>query len=338
MKVLKSSKIEQVLDRLAEQADVYVPMLRGPQSGFFSWKTYNEDSDDLMFDVLNVYQSPKNVVLPQTEKMYNFRQQGQDVNIDQVFADVQPKIIMGIRSCDVRGIEHLDEVFLTKGYVDEFYQARRDRTTIIANACYNPGQNCFCDSMGVNPTDPEAADVIMREVPGGFVWESKTDKGQAVTSLIEDLLEEQEVELYTLKPFIQKVNYEGVAEKLKNMFEDPMWEKYSEPCQTCGICTYLCPTCYCFDVQVKNWGDEGYRFRCWDSCMYREYTLMAGGHNPREAAKERFRNRFLHKLEFFTERYGAPLCTGCGRCVVACPSGISIIKIIDLVKEADTGA
>ena len=338
MKVLKFGKIEQVLDRLAQQAEVYVPMLRGQQTGFYSWNTYDEGYDDLMFDILNVYQSPKHVILPQTEMMYRFRQEGQDVIIDAEAQEITPKIIMGIRSCDVRGIEHLDAVFLTKGYVDEFYKARRDKITIIANACYNPGTNCFCASMGVNPTDPEAADIIMREVEVGYVWDVKTEKGQAVTKQIEDLLEKEEVELFPLKRFLRKVDYEGVAEKLKDMFDDPMWEKYSEPCQTCGICTYLCPTCYCFDIQVKTWGEEGYRFRCWDSCMYREYTQMAGGHNPREAAKERFRNRFLHKLQFFTERYGQPLCTGCGRCVVVCPGGVNIIKIIDTVKEAKTGA
>ena len=196
MKVLKTNKIEQVLNRLAQQADVYAPMLRGQQSGYFSWRTYNEDYDDLMFDILNVYQPPKNIVLPQTEKMYSIHQEGQDISVEPIPAEVEPKIIMGVRSCDVRGIEYLDEVFLTKGYVDDAYKARRDKTTIIASACYNPGTNCFCDSMGVNPTDPESADVIMREVTGGYVWEVKTEKGEAVTKQIEDLLEEQEAELF----------------------------------------------------------------------------------------------------------------------------------------------
>lgn len=338
MKVLKSAKMEQVLDRLGQAADLYVPMQRGSQSGFYSWKTYNKDSDELMFDILNVTQPPKNVVLPQTEKMYSFKQEGMEINIDDVCQDTQPKIIMGIRPCDVKGVEHLDSVFLTKGYIDEFYKSRRDQTTIIANACYNPGANCFCDAMGVNPTEPEAADVILREVQGGYIWEAKTEKGEAVTKQVADLLEEQDAKLPTLKEFTRKVDYEGVAEKLKDMFDHPIWQELSDPCQNCGICTYLCPTCYCFDIQVKTWGEEGYRFRCWDSCMYGEYSLMAGGHNPRATSKERFRNRYLHKLQFFKERYGASLCTGCGRCIVACPVGINIISIIQKIKEADTGA
>lgn len=339
MKILKTNKLQSAFDKLSASADLFVPMLRGPQSGFFSWKTYNEDVDDLMIDILNVYQPPKNLVLPQTEKLYNFKQQGMEINIEKAEEEIEPKIIFGIRSCDVKSIDYLDEVFLTRGYVDNDYKARRDSVIIIANACYNPGTNCFCDSMGVNPTEIESADIILREYSDeGYVWEVKTDKGEEVTKLIADLLEEQEVRLPELKPFLRKVEYEGVAEKLKDMFDHPIWERLSAPCQNCGICTYLCPTCYCFDIQVKTWGDEGYRFRCWDSCMYREYTQMAGGHNPREAAKERFRNRFLHKLQFFNERYGSSLCTGCGRCIVVCPTGINITSIIEAIKEADTGA
>ena len=336
MKVLKTSKLEAAFNKLVGFGDLYVPMLRGSQSGFYSWKTYNEDYDDLMLDILNVYLPPKNFVLPQTEKLYSFQQDGTRVSIEEVKQKIEPKILFGIRACDVKGIDYLDEVFLTRGYDDIAYKERRDSLAIIASACYNPGTNCFCESMGVNPTEIESADVILREYgPEGYVWEVKTPKGEEVTKLIADLLEDEEVKLPELKSFLRQVEYEGVAEKLKDMFEHPIWDKASEPCQNCGICTYLCPTCYCFDIQVKSWGDEGYRFRCWDSCMYREYTQMAGGHNPREASKERFRNRFLHKLQFFPERYGPSLCTGCGRCVVVCPVGINITTIIQDIKEAE---
>lgn len=336
MKVLKTSKLETAFNKLASSADLYVPMLRGAQSGFYSWKTYNEDYDDLMIDILNVYLPPKNFVLPQTERLYNFKQEGMKIDIEEIKAELEPKILFGVRACDVKSIDYLDEVFLTRGYDDIAYQERRDSLTIIANACYNPGTNCFCDSMGVNPTEIESADIILREYgKEGYVWEVKTPKGEETTKLIADLLEDEEVKLPELKPFLRKVEYDGVAEKLKGMFDHPIWDRLSAPCQNCGICTYLCPTCYCFDIQVKTWGDEGYKFRCWDSCMYREYTQMAGGHNPREASKERFRNRFLHKLQFFNERYGSSLCTGCGRCVVVCPAGINITTIIQDIKEAD---
>jgi ferredoxin len=336
MKVIKRNNMEKVIAALNQDYDVYVPMQRAAQTGFFSYRTYNEDFDDIMLDILNVYLPPKDIVFPQTEKMYSFKEEGQQVLIDKVFEESEPKIIFGLRSCDLKAIDYLDELFFTKSYEDDYYRARRDNTIMVVNACYNPGSSCFCDSMGVSPNAPENADVLIHDVgEGDFAWEAKSEKGEKITGLISDLLIDQEVTLPTLKKFRREVEYEGVAEKLKDMFDHPMWEDLSYPCHNCGICTYMCPTCYCFDIQVKTSGDEGYRFRCWDSCMYREYSQMAGGHNPRELATERFRNRFLHKLQFFPERYGEPLCTGCGRCIVVCPAGVSIVKIIDRIKEAE---
>lgn len=335
MKVLSKAKLETALNKLNETNEVFVPMQKGVQSGYFTWNSFENGKDELMLDVLNVYQSPKNAVLPQTEKMYSIKGQGMEINIDKTFEDDHATLIFGARACDVKGILAMDDVFLTRGYVDSFYQARRSNNTIVANACYAPGPNCFCNAMEVNPVDPVGADVIIRDAGDAYVWEAKTEKGEAATAKIVDLLEEKNAQLPEAKPFKLNVDYTGVAEKLKDMFEHPIWDKISEPCSNCGMCTYVCPSCYCFDIQVKMWGDEGYRFRAWDSCMYEEYSREAGGGNPRGASKERFRQRFLHKLEFFKERYGTPLCTGCGRCIVVCPNDINIVKIIDAVKEAE---
>jgi len=338
MKFLEKTKLEDILNKLSETAEVFVPMARENESGFFSWNNRNKDHDKLILDSLNTYMPPKNVVFPQTEKMYNIKTNGQDVSIDKTYEDSNPKILFGVRACDAKAIFCLDEVFLTRGYVDSLYNARRENTIIIANACYEPGSNCFCTSMDVDPTEPENADIIIRDTGTGYIWEIKTDKGDKITEIIADELQDQELSLPKVMPFKRNVPYEGLPEKLKGMFEHPVWDKLSEACQTCGICTYVCPTCYCFDIQVKMWGDEGYRFRCYDSCMYSEYTMMAGGHNPRPTTKEKFRNRFLHKLEFFYERYGRSLCTGCGRCIAACPNGISIARVIEELKEADPDA
>jgi sulfhydrogenase subunit beta (sulfur reductase) len=289
-----------------------------------------------MLEAINVMLPSKGLIFPQTERMYKFTSNGQGVEIKETFENSESRIIFGLRSCDAAAIGCFDDVFLTRGYVDSFYQARRENTTIVANACYRPGENCFCEAMGVDPLEPLNADVIIRDTGDFYIWDSKTAKGDELTAVLGSILEDKEVAVPQLQGFKQKIDYEGVAEKLKDMFEDPIWGKLSQTCQNCGICTYVCPSCYCFDIQVKSWGDEGYRFRCYDSCMYSEYTQMAGGHNPRGDSRERFRNRFLHKLEFFKERYGRALCTGCGRCIVACPAGINITQIIKQVKEADT--
>lgn len=310
MKILSKARLDSALNTLSETSEVFVPMQRGVQSGYYTWKSFENGKDELMLDALNVYQSPKSVVLPQTERMYSIKQEGLEVSIDKTYEDSHPTLIFGVRGCDIKGILAMDDVFLTRGYEDSFYKARRSNNTIIANACYEPGINCFCSSMEVNPIDPAGADVVIRDTGEGYVWEARSEKGETVTALLADLLEEKDAVIPEAQPFKQKVDYTGVAEKLKDMFEHPLWNKLSEPCVNCGMCTYVCPSCYCFDIQVKMWGELGYRFRCWDSCMYEEYSREAGGGNPRIDGKDRFRNRFLHKLEFFKERYNTTLCTG----------------------------
>ncbi|MDH7498291.1 MAG: 4Fe-4S dicluster domain-containing protein, partial [Syntrophomonadaceae bacterium] len=229
----------------------------------------------------------------------------------------------------------LDEVFLTRTYVDEFYRARRDNTTLVARSCPAPGPNCFCSSMGVDPMQPAGADVILHDLGEAWGWEPVTERGQQLTSRVRDLLQDGGFEKPQAGAFAIELDMQGVPEKLAALFEHPLWEELAARCMNCGICTYVCPSCYCFDIQVKNRGSEGYRFRCWDSCMYYEYSKMAGGHNPRERKADRFRNRFLHKLEFFHERYGSLLCTGCGRCMAMCPHGVNIVTLIERVREVE---
>lgn len=336
MKVLSSDKIREALNILAGEAEVYAPLVRGDVSGYFKWADNPED--ELALDLLNTYMSPKNIVMPQTEKMYDFEVPGKEAQVTEVANAEGPRVIFGIKGCDLKALEALDLAFLTKGYEDEFYQARRKELAIIARACYQPGPACFCESMGVDRLNPEA-DVLIHDLgQQDFVWQPKTPRGEEITSKLQGLLVEQDAKLPQAAELQRKVDITGLSEKLAGMFEHPVWDELSSRCLNCGVCTYVCPTCYCFDIQVKTWGEAGNRFRCWDSCMYREYSLMAGGHNPREYKKERFRNRFLHKLQFFNERYGANLCIGCGRCVILCPNGVNILEVIAKIKEVQVDA
>ncbi|MEI3338955.1 MAG: 4Fe-4S dicluster domain-containing protein [Eubacterium sp.] len=119
------------------------------------------------------------------------------------------------------------------------------------------------------------------------------------------------------------------------MFDHPIWDEVTRACIGCATCTYVCPTCYCFDIDSDNHGAEGTKYRCWDSCMFSDYRRMAGGHNPRPTKKERVRNRYMHKLSFFHERYGQLLCVGCGRCVEKCPAHMDITMFIDKAAEVE---
>jgi sulfhydrogenase subunit beta (sulfur reductase) len=121
-------------------------------------------------------------------------------------------------------------------------------------------------------------------------------------------------------------------------FDDTFWAEMAERCLSCRICAYVCPTCRCFDVrdepvQTGNGHNRFERIRCWDSCAGTTYRQIAGGHNPRAAKGERLRNRFMCKFYYYPEQYGPIACTGCGRCVDACPVNIDITEVIQRLSE-----
>ena len=123
------------------------------------------------------------------------------------------------------------------------------------------------------------------------------------------------------------------AEKLMEHFADPKWKELYKACLGCGTCTFVCPTCQCYDIRDFDTGHGIQRFRCWDSCMYSDFTMMAHGNN-RTSQMQRFRQRFMHKLAYFpANNDGMFSCVGCGRCVDKCPSHLNIVKVIKAFEK-----
>ena len=177
---------------------------------------------------------------------------------------------------------------------------------------------------------------------GVLYWQALTDKGQALTDSLSGLLEEagpagqeqQEAFAAETKEKLQALPYHGLdlsaftPDRLGELFHDPKWKKLSQACLGCGSCTFVCPTCQCYDVRDFDTGHGIQRYRCWDSCMYSDFTMMAHG-TPRPTQLEKFRQRFMHKLVYFpSNNEGMYSCVGCGRCVRKCPIHMHIVKVI----------
>ncbi len=331
MKAIAKSKVTQLLDSLAGKARVMAPAKADDVTKFVPWG----QGVELVLDQ-NTLLPPKDILFPQMEKMYKYHVQGASAEVIPVAEAPERQILFAIRPCDVKSIVCMDHVFLTKTFVDDFYQARRDNTIIVALGCSKQLQKtCFCTSVGIDPALAAAADIMMWDLGDEIAYEAKTEKGKGIVSAFDNLASETSKKPAVPAEFDLKVNAEGITEKLQQMFDHPMWADISRKCLGCGACTYLCPTCHCFDINAETHGEQGIKFRCWDSCMFPEYTLMAGGHNPRPSRKERVRNRFLHKLRYFQERYGELLCVGCGRCLAKCPVNLDITRVIKMAKEAE---
>jgi ferredoxin len=253
--------------------------------------------------------------------------------------DVQETLLFGVCPCDARGFEILDKVFLNK---ESYYTARREATTVVSLTCANPKSTCFCTSVGGSPASTGGADVLLTKVEGGYFAEPITEKGEALLNdpLLSDgsskQAEAEKVKENALSKMKKVFDGDGIPEKILSLYgNEDFWRDVSAKCLSCGLCTYLCPTCYCFNITDEAVGLNGERIRTWDSCMFFHYTLEGSGHNPRPTKLQRFRNRVGHKFCYYPQKYdGVFGCVGCGRCIRSCPVSMDIRQVITQAKEA----
>lgn len=257
-----------------------------------------------------------------------------------------PRVIAGVKRCDLQALEALDRVFLEGDFVDPFYKAARESTLIVTSDCSNPGSSCSCVLMGLSPFCEEGFDVNVSEVADGLIVEAGSDRGRKfLETMMEDAhevtpshLEErrerrdrvQEAVKTNVADFVLEEPYE---ELVRHAAESPVWQDCSERCVGCAACTQVCPTCHCFylheQAQKKARVEGRYEIiRTWDSCQYAAFARVAGGANPRKSVPERFLHRYTDKFVDFKEAYGVFGCTGCGRCIDVCIGKIDMREVL----------
>ncbi len=332
MKKLDAQRLPEVLNFLAPTLRVYAPVVEDGLTVLKPWS-----GGELARDYINPENSLKDVLYPQTEEVVEFSGGYEDLSISPA-PSPPPQLVWGSRPCDAAAMAKTARVFEEGEFIDEQYRALREATTIVTTACRRSGPHCFCRAMDVSPADTRGSDVMGYPADNELYLEAVTEKGRKLLDEIEEFLheatEEELTEARRLCAETPVPHDEVKGEPLsQEFFENPYWESLSQRCLSCGICTYLCPTCYCFTLFDRVRGKAGKRLRGWDSCQFEDFARMAGGHNPRPSVKERVRQRFMHKLSYFPERYGELHCVGCGRCVAKCPVGLHILGVITDVEE-----
>lgn len=284
--------------------------------------------EDIAFDFQNTTLSPKEFFLPASETLFSVVRK--DGHVELIPAMVEKEtVVFGIRPCDAKGIAVLNLPYL-KEPADGMYRQHRDKTTLVGLSCSTACPECFCTSMGSSPDDTSNVDIMLTEVEDGYIVQVITEKGKAL--LPDKMLTTTEVSPPPA-PSPSTVPSEGITKKMRQAFDDPYWSRLADRCIHCNMCSYVCPTCYCFDV--RDYTDKGKieRVRSWESCQSSGFTRIAGGHDPRPTKGVRMRQRFCHKLFYFPEEFGPLHCVGCGRCVRSCPVNIDIREIMKDVQE-----
>ena len=332
LKIAKSN-IPALLERIGGFGGLYLPVKTAGKTNFAPWT----ETAEVDLCTLKTVRSGKDIFFPQSENLYSVSRTDGKLTITAQELENQDFVVFGMKACDVRGLAVLDKVFLSNP-VDSYYAARRAHGTIVSLACSKPDTSCFCGSFGIDCAAPEG-DVATWFMGEDLYWKAQTEKGEALTAKVADLLEaaeeaaveEAKAAIHAIcdKLPLKDLSLAGWgAEAAQTRFDSPIWEELYKPCLACGTCTFVCPTCQCYDIKDYSTGCDTKRYRCWDSCMYSDFTMMAHGNN-RTSQMQRFRQRFLHKLAYFpANNDGMFSCVGCGRCVEKCPSHLNIVKVI----------
>ncbi|MGI6741781.1 MAG: 4Fe-4S dicluster domain-containing protein [Brevefilum sp.] len=328
MYIFEKKKLDQILSDWNQIYEVHVPQKVENYSQFL---LYHESASINLEDPHNTRYPPKSLFLPQSEVMLKFnRQLGQ---FENAIPDQKPRIVFGMRPCDAQALTLLDTVFDTEDNRDPYWKSRRDSTIIVGLGCPEPPQTCFCTTVGGGPFNHDGMDALLTQSDTHFFVEVLTEKGASLFSGFQKATPQQKDQVHQLQKDAHKnmtLAFEtmGLKESLDQLFQSSYWEVIAESCLGCGVCTFLCPTCFCFDMVDE--AQRNQRVRNWDTCMFRIYSLEASGHNPRPSRKERTRQRLMHKYSYWLEHINEIGCTGCGRCVRYCPVGLDIRKMLRL--------
>ena len=325
--------LNSIFAEIAKDATLYIPAdNKDGKAEYTKWADGIELSNQL-----NTVKSPKDFFFPQLENIMAFKVEGKNIELTDIRAESEDFVVFGVRACDVKSFDVLDNVFLNEPR-DSYYANRREHGIIISVACNKPSETCFCQTFVIDATEPNG-DISVWYADGDAYWKANTEKGSALLSKLSSFLTESDegavnaakektASIMKKLPLANLSSESFGGGKTKELFDRPEWKTLSESCIACGTCTFVCPTCQCYDIKDFNTGNGIVRFRCWDSCMYSDFTKCAHG-NPRLSQVERFRQRFMHKLVYYPENNGGLFgCVGCGRCLSRCPISMNIVKVM----------
>jgi ferredoxin len=341
-KLFKKEEWVRSLESLMDFYKIFAPFNEGDSHSFRLMKKGTTPD----FGFQNSRLSPKFALFPQSERMFEYTHDENDAQahiLKEATKECASQAIIGIRPCDALAFQIVEVNFDNSDYSDPWWVRRFESTTLVGLGCNDPCPTCFCTSVGGGPFNEKGLDALLYDMGDQFLLSALTEKGKELVekapqgSRPDDsvLKQAESLAASAVKKIASRVPTDQLKEKVViELFEAPFWENVAFPCIQCGICTYLCPTCWCFDIQDEILEKEGNRMRNWDSCMFPLFTLHGSGHNPRNTKVQRVRQRFMHKLKYYVDKYANGVaCVGCGRCVQSCPANIDIRRVFEMMND-----
>lgn len=312
-KIIYDSQLVDLLSDLSREAAVMAPVSFDrnypDEIRFEVWSPHSRLKLNYAVTVL----PPTAFLMPSRETLFRF--EGAAVNQ----AEVMPQILFGLSLEDLEGISRLDKV-MRSPVIDEPYQKRREDTRLIGLDKYTAPANLEFD-------------LYFQEIePGVYGVTAKTKWGKRWLATKHFRTHQISAPRTTRKtdPLLADPD---LPQAIKHSREHPVWQELTDICFGCGICSYVCPLCYCADTHDEmNFGEAGCGERCrsWDSCMLKSFADTTH-HNFRPELKDRIYNWYYHKFYRMPREYHFSGCADCNRCTVYCPANINYRLVLSRI-------
>ncbi len=327
--LLPSDNLRNFVAKLAEDGSVFYPVFEDNNAHLLKFdknKTFEPN-----FEKIRTAENIKHFLLPSRDVVAKFPKDEEK--------KPEKQYLLGIKNCDLRGIDVYDRVFLNWEPIDPAYKKRRENSIIISADCPEPEDCCFCNLVDLKPYVENMCDINCTQLSSGLFFDVFTKRGEEIIkkmpSLFKSATEEDQKERDDIRKLamkkLSKINEKSfkkdVPERVEKADKKVMNDARKD-CVECFACLHACPTCYCFLLSDYKRGKDVERVRTWDACYYAAYARVGGGANPRSKLNERFWNRFQCKFNYFHQYEGMYACSGCGRCFRGCSGKIDIREIL----------
>jgi len=329
--ILPKAKFGDWVAWLTQRYRVFGPK---PTDGQFTFGVI-KSVDEIDFNYTQTLLSPKKCIIPQRELLYSYETSGMRV---QAIVESVPTVILGVHTCDQHAIRLFYRMF-SHGFTEQHYRSQRENTIIVGLECLRScSEQSFCRSMGTTSPATDVFDLHMIDLGDEYCVEIGSARGRQLVAEFRGMFVASDTDLdhrnevlrdkWDSFPYRLDCDVTDLPELVEGASESSHWQDLGSSCLACGMCTQVCPTCYCFNIEdhVDLRLHHGSRYRSWDSCQINEFAMVAGGHNFRQKRAARQRHRFMRKAKYQYDANDMVGCVGCGRCATACLVHITPIK------------
>ena len=348
VRAILTTQFEELMDAFSNEGPVYVPRESENYRGERRYRYEVRNSDmPFAFPEYRSLESLKTFLFRGRMKVAEYP----DGSGLDTLLDTGTFFVVGAAACDIEALKSLNAVFLQDDFTDVFYQSALDSMVLVGMDCTVPRDTCFCTLAGHGPAPREGFDLSLSPGKGYYLVEAGSETGERIMADNAALFEPANDEMLKLRDktreeaarSVRELNdaYELARDRreiLETQRESDAWFEHVDTCVGCAACLFACPTCHCFLLYDQQGEGDGFeRIKEWDACIYAGFSRMAGGSSPRLGIMERFRHRYLHKLEYYPKNFGFEACTGCGRCIEGCMGHIDMRNVLKKLDELKIG-